>query len=176
MAKQQANRYLGLEKSTLSLSKFRNSFINHHSKFIHSSWLILEDLDKEVTINDIAYTIFGMWDTYGSPYDIMLKPVNGGLMYLASSNEISRAMGYKRMRNLVTGIEHTWDMEGSHDSLSVVPLIKPVVNSVDNEDADGEWNNPNDSPAEESEDFVDPLVKALQDDITDDGDTSNFLN
>jgi len=129
----------------------------------------LEDFDRKVTLNGIEYTIFGMYDSFSSQYDIMLKPVKGGAFYLATSKEVAHALGYSRMRNLITGEEHKWDMRGKRGPLTVLPPSEIEDNSA-NEDEDTE----EDEYTEETEEFIDPLVKALQDDITDDGDMSNF--
>jgi hypothetical protein len=169
MSKHTVNRYLGLSETTIGLERFRKSYRTYHSRFIHSSWLLLEDLDRKVTLNGTEYTVFGMWDSFGSQYDIMLKPVEGGAFYLSTSKEIAHAMGYSRMRNLVTGEEHKWDVKGKK-SLTYIPVEESIIEEKTSEDEDESWED----ESEDSEDFVDPLVKALQDDITDDGDMSNY--
>ena len=41
-------KYVSLSK--FSEERLRKDYINQHSRFIHSSWLLLEDLDKELDI------------------------------------------------------------------------------------------------------------------------------
>ena len=168
--KQKYNRYISFSTNSPSLPKFRKSYISQHSKFVHSSWLIKEDLDREVTLNETQYTIYGLWDVLGPKAIIMLKPVKEGSYYLADSHEVANALGYLRMRNTVTGVEHNWDMGKKRGQLIAVHTQQPEEErSVDvDEDMEGEFVK----YTEEAEEFVDPLIKALQDDIIDDGDIS----
>ena len=156
------NKYITLTTNSPSLPKFRKEYLNQHSRFIHCSWLLKEDLDREVTLNDIKYTVFGLWEIVGSEWLIMLKPVEGGPFYLANSKEVARAMGYSKMRNAVTGIEHNFDY--NYNGYKVVVPTGPA--GIIDEDED--------EFVEEEDNEIDPLVKALQDAITDDGDTSNY--
>lgn len=156
------NKYITLTTGSPSLPKFRKEYLNQHSRFIHTSWLLKEDIDREVTLNDIEYTVYGLWEIVGSEWIIMLKPVNGGPFYLANSKEVARAMGYSKMRNAVTGVEHNFDY-----AYNGYKVITPTGPAGMIEDEDEEY-------VEEEDNEIDPLVKALQDAITDDGDTSNY--
>lgn len=173
MSKYKVKRYLNISYDAIGLNRFRRNFRSYHSRFIHSSWLLLEDLDRKVTLNETEYTVFGLYDSYGSEYDIMLKPVKGGAFYFATSKEVAHAMGYSRMRNLVTGVEHTWEIKDKSNHLTALSTPDSDEKTFtaneesDNEDSDNEWS-------EDSENFVDPLVKALQDDLIDEGDISNI--
>ncbi len=102
----------------------------------------------------------------------MLKPVEGGAFYLAESKEIAHAMGYSRMRNAVTGKEHTWDLRGKRGPMIALPTEQPVEEKESN--IDDEMDDEFMDHREDTEEFIDPLVKALRDDITDDGDMSNY--
>ena len=168
------NKYLNINAESVGMCKYRKDFTNQHSKFLHSSWLLKEDLDKQVTLNGTDYTIWGLYDIHHSRYYILLKPVGTGAFYIEDSKTVARALGYTRMRNLVTGVEHPYDYfrrKGliSVDTKETAELPAKVDRNADvDEDMPGDW-----VPAKEGE-YVDPLVKALQDDLIDDGDTSAY--
>ena len=48
-----------------SAESCRRLFVREHAKFIHSSYVMAEDLGKKVTINEFDYTIVGLWDIIG---------------------------------------------------------------------------------------------------------------
>lgn len=163
------NHYISLSSDSPALKRFRYEYTNQHSKFIHASWLLKEDIDREVEMYGVKYTIFGLWDMSSGKYTILLKPVDGGAYLIASSKEVANALGYVRMRNLVTGVEYTTDLyptKGLTFSGPPAAVIEEET-TVKDEETD-EW----DSTDEDEEDYIDPLVKALQDDIMDDGDSS----
>ena len=97
----------------------------------------------------------------------MLKPIEGGPYFIADSKIVANALGYTRMRNAVTGVEHKFDMIGKKYVVAI-----PITPIVDDEDVEDEDTENEDEDGDEG--FVDPLIKALEDDITDDGDTSNY--
>jgi hypothetical protein len=169
------NRYISL--SNTSIQKFKKLYLSQHSKFIHSSWLLKEDLGRTVEMNEIEYTIAGLWDLVNARYIILLKPVNGGACYIADSKEVAHALGYSKMRNLVSGEEHKFSYV-TKKNLTYIGESEPVSErEVDvDDDMAGDWEKYNEEDSEETEaEYIDPLVKALQDDITDDGDISaNF--
>jgi hypothetical protein len=167
MANYKVNRYIGLDSTSPSLPRYRKEYLNQHSKFIHASWLLKEDIDREVTLNDIKYTIFGVWDVVNANYTIMLKPVNPGPFYLADSKEVAHALGYSRMRNAVTGIEHATDIIGKR-KLVIMPETATTID--DGDDTPRDW----DDDATDNYNDIDPIVQALQDNLMDDGDTSNY--
>jgi len=160
------NKYITLTTGSPSLPKFQKEYLNQHSRFVHTSWLLKEDLNREVELHGIKYTVFGLWEIVGSDWIIMLKPVENGPYYLANSKEVARAMGYSKMRNAVTGKEHTFDYEYSGYKVIVPTGIASMTDSEDDEDIVDE--------RDEDENEIDPLVKALQDELIDDGDTSNY--
>jgi hypothetical protein len=143
----------------------RRDFTNQHSKHIHASWLIKEDLDREVEIDGLRFTIHGLWDLVGVRYLILLNPIGGGPFLVTDSRRVANALGYSRMRNLVTGEEHNWSFKGKKTLVEIEKTEEPR-GSDSEEDVDNEWEN------KEEEEYVDPLIQALLDDITDDGDTS----
>jgi len=178
MANYKVNRYISLDLKSHSLPRYRKEYLNQHSKFIHASWLLKEDIDREVTLNDIKYTIFGIWEVVNSKYNIMLKPVEGGPFYIADSKAVANALGYVRMRNLVTGEEHKSDLIGKRKNL--ITMLESESESInlneEEEDNLSEWDNSpqDDLDEEDGEGDIDPITQALQDDLTDDGDTSNY--
>lgn len=106
-------------------NRMRKDFIREHSKFIHSSWCILEDLDKKVEMYGITYTIAGLWDVIGFKKQILLKAENGTYAYV-DSQEVANALGYTKFRNLVTGKEVDYDLAAEYRlkkarKLSVIP-------------------------------------------------------
>jgi len=160
------NQYISLSDDSPALKRFRYEYTNQHSKFIHASWLIKEDLDREVEMYGVKYTIFGLWDMSSGKYTILLKNMAGGAYLIANSKEVANALGYVRMRNLVTGIEYASDLVPSKGLVFSGPPPVAVIEDEDTEDEDI------DDEDNDDEDYIDPLVKALQDDITDDGDSS----
>lgn len=168
MAAGKVNKYISLDSTSHSLPRYRKEFLNQHNKFIHASWCLREDIDRELELNDIKYAIFGLWDMAGGRYNIMLKPIEGGPYFIADSKIVANALGYTRMRNAVTGVELKFDMIGKKYVVAIP--ITPII--VDDEDAEDEDTVNDDQDGDEG--FVDPLVKALEDDITDEGDTSNY--
>jgi len=163
------NHYITLSKDSPSLPRLRKDYLNHHSKFIHSSWLLKKDIDREVEMEDRTYTVFGLWEVQNGRYNIMLKPVEGGAFLLADSKQVAHAMGYSRMRNLVTGVEHNFDYEWDKDYV-YQGTSKNEEKNEDNNNTSDDWEEHTDG--EEDNDMIDPLVKALQDDLIDEGDSS----
>jgi len=158
------NQYITLSSDSPSLPRFRYDYLNQHSKFIHASWLLKEDIDREVEMEGRKYNIFGLWEVHNGRYTILLKPVDGGAYLIADSKQVAIGLGYSRMRNLVTGVEYTTDLVTSKGKFFVEE--RPIEEKVTDEDGDSEWED------EEDDNFIDPLVKALQDDLIDDGDSS----
>ncbi len=150
--------------------KFRLSFLNDHSKFIHSSWLLKEDIDKKSTINGVEWTIVGLWDLAGTRRLILLRSDKGAYAF-EDSKIVSEGMGFFNMRNQVTGEEHKNWHHGKRTNLT--PLIEE--SSKENvEETSGVWTSrDNEAVLEDEENLVveeediDPLVKALQSDLSD---------
>lgn len=168
------NQYISLSSDSPALKRFRYEYTNQHSKFIHASWLIKEDIDREVEMYGVKYTIFGLWDMSASKYTILLKPVNGGAYLIANSKDVSNALGYVRMRNLVTGVEYATDLQptkGLTYAGTTTVIVEEDVTVKNEDDITDEDENTEDENTED-EDYIDPLVKALQEDIMDDGDSS----
>jgi hypothetical protein len=161
------NHYISLSSESPSLPRFRTDYLNQHSKFIHSSWLLKEDIDREVEMEGRKYTIFGLWEVHNGRYTILLKPVEGGAYLIADSKQVAIGLGYSRMRNLVTGVEYSSDVFSSKGKFFVEERPVEEKTSDKDEDIDNEWEE-----SDEEEEFIDPLVKALQDDLIDDGDSS----
>lgn len=170
------NHYITLSNDSPALKRFRYEFTNQHSKFIHASWLLKEDIDRELEMHGVKYSIFGLWDMSGGKYTILLKAVEGGPYLIASSKDVSNALGYVRMRNLVTGKEYTTDLYPSTGlTFTGPPVTTPVIEdetSVTKDDTAITEDDTEVWSSDDEEGYVDPLVKALQDDIMDDGDSS----
>lgn len=109
-------RYVSL--TAHSLDKLRNDYIKEHSKFIHSSYLLLEDLDKVVEIKGKNFRIAGLWDIIGYRKIILMQAENGSHCYL-DSKEIAAALGFTTFRNFVTGKPITYDIaaQKSYDQM-----------------------------------------------------------
>lgn len=175
-------KYVSLHKN--SLDKLRNDYIREHSKFIHSSYLLLEDLDKEVVIKGKKFTIAGLWDVIGYRKIILVRAENGNHAHL-DSKEVAAALGFTTFRNFVTGEPITYDIaaQNTYDSMmkkikieaeEAVPMVAIVESDEDETtetteeddvlvlDRDDEYV-PEDEDTVEDED-VDPLVKALRED------------
>lgn len=86
-----------------SVERLRKDYTHEHSKFIHSSFLLLEDLDKTFNLNNKSYQIVGLWDTIGFEKIILLADLEDGGYSFAPSKMVARAMGIYNMRNLVNG-------------------------------------------------------------------------
>lgn len=172
MAARRFIKYLTLNPNAIGIEKYVQRYNDQHSKFVHASWLLLEDRGRTVVLpdadgSDETYEIYGVWTVDGSRVKIMLKSLRGGPFLLEDSKIVSAALGYSRMRNAVTGAEYNWDYVPSNRVGKMVTetvyaeLQKPAVQFRD----DDAYTD------DDTQDFyVDPLVKALQDDITDGND------
>lgn len=166
--------------------RLRKDYIREHSKFIHSSWLLYEDLDKKVEFYDRTFTIAGLWDVIGHKKLILLKAENGTYGHL-DSQEVAAALGYTRFRNLVTGKELTYDMAAEFRikksrNIYLMPTEEDVVvekeidedSIIDEEDEeDLELNDKNLDDEDLDEDYEDeeedPLIRSLRTDENDSG-------
>ena len=196
-------QYLNISSSLED--KYRKAYISDHSKFIHSSWLLKEDLGKVSVIDDVSWTIIGLWDLIGFRRQILLRS-DRGFYAIEDSKIVSQGMGIRNMRNFVTGEEHEdWIFQGNTGSLDSVDLKDEEILQDDDgkvldthedhlseEDLDFDdqtdyktpqddeevWGTHEDHSSEEDPDFnsqpdeddIDPLVKALQKEISDDDD------
>jgi hypothetical protein len=179
-------KYVSLVQN--SVDTLRRDYIREHSKFIHSSYLLLEDLDKEVEMYGKKYTIAGLWDIIGYSKIILLKSLTGGYAY-TDSKEVAEALGYKKFRNFVTGKEITYDISAVYKynqmmNKSLVDAMEPAVMEKE-VDTDDEISTDHIKPREDEdtvtqerdheyvpedednnnefvEEEVDPLVKALR--------------
>ncbi len=88
-----------------SLVRLRRDYINEHSKFIHSSYLLLSDLDREFKIKNKPYRVVGFWDQLSYEKLILTHDIEDGGYTIMPSKLIAFAMGYQGFRNLVTGKE-----------------------------------------------------------------------
>jgi len=176
-------KYVSLTK--FSEERLRKDYINQHSRFIHSSWLLLEDLDKEVELYGRNYRIAGLWDTAGHKKIILLQNTENNTYAYTESKEIANALGFTKFRNLVTGKEITYDLEAeakvkewmNKQKIGETPVVQPDENSDEvitkDEDLDEvilerdkEYVNEDD---DENAEEIDPLVRALQIDEDDSG-------
>jgi len=123
------------------IKKFRDFYINYYSKFIHSSYLLLEDLDKEFNYKNCKYKIVGLWDWNNKIVDILIKNVQSNLLYLLSDKIIAECLGYKKLRNLITGKEIEW----------VVVPNKNLVSLDSDLDQEDEFSEENQEPEAERE-------------------------
>lgn len=164
-------KYLNISSSLEP--KFRMSFLNDHSKFIHSSWLLKEDIDKKSTINGVEWTIVGLWDLTGTRRLILLRSDKGAYAF-EDSKIVSEGMGFFNMRNQVTGEEHkNW----SYGRVNLTLLAEEKTDdSNDQEESSGVWTRldkeavlEDEENIVDDEEDIDPLVKALQDDLSDEG-------
>jgi hypothetical protein len=182
-------KYISLQKS--SEERFRNDYINQHARFIHSSWLLSEDLDKEVELYGKKFRIAGLWDTVGYKKIILLNNLEVETSYgFTDSQEVANALGFTKFRNFVTGKEITYDLAAEAKAREWLNKQKiaetPIVQSDDDEDLDEavitndedldevilerdkEYVNEDDEDDEDATE-IDPLVKALQIDEDDSG-------
>jgi hypothetical protein len=152
--------------------KFRDQFLMDHSKFIHASWCLKEDIDKKTTIDGVEFTIVGLWDVAGIRRNILLRTERGSYAF-EDSKIVSQGMGFFNMRNLVTGKEHPNWVFGGKQVATILESTEDTSKEESTEDiASGVWSKidneslPEDEDTDEVEE-IDPLVKALQQDISD---------
>ena len=164
--------------TSISEEKFRNYFISDHSKFIHGSWLIKEDLDREVVIDGHEWRIAGLWDLVMFRREILLRGKNGQYA-IEESKVIANALGHFNMRNLVNGEEHKgWVFD--EKSKNLIPIEQEFVELDSETDLEkhGNAEEANDPGVwasrdrellteEDDSDDVDPLVKTLQKSLSD---------
>jgi len=174
-----------------SAESCRRLFVREHAKFIHSSYVIAEDLGKTVTFNELDYTIVGLWDIIGFKRNILIKEVGKETSYaFADSKVIAEGLGFTNYRNLVTGVQVNYDMAAEYrikkankfklEALEALEDIDPVVvdefESIDDEDEevivtedddnttidDDSYEDDLEKNPEDDDEEVDPLVKALR--------------
>lgn len=177
-------KYVTLSK--YSEARLRQDYINQHARFIHSSWLLLEDLDKEVEMYGRKYRICGLWDTQGYRKIILLNNLENGTYAHVDSKEVANALGFTKFRNLVTGKEITYDLAAeakvrewlNKSKISETPVIEETDEDetiIDKEDELDEAivldrdNEYVDDEEETDEEELDPLVRALRPDEDDSG-------
>lgn len=154
--------------------KFREHFLMDHSKFIHASWCLKEDIDKKTIIDGTEFTIVGLWDLAGIRRLILLRTASGSYAF-EDSKIVSEGMGFFNMRNLVTGKEHPKWIFGGKQVATVLEETK-VEEKDDEDNASGVWTRidketlPDDEDAIEEDEDIDPLVQALREDISGDDD------
>jgi hypothetical protein len=148
--------------------KVRERFISDHSKFIHSSWLILSDLGKTSVINGETWTVIGLWDLAGTRRQIVIKS-EAGRYAMVDSKVVANGMGYSNLRNLVTGEESKTAMFGKNLKQLSYEFVDENT-SNEKEESSGVWRDDenHDDEEEQEDEYVDPLVKALRDSISDD--------
>jgi hypothetical protein len=163
-----------------SVEKFRKDFVREHSKFIHSSYLLETDIDKQVTIGDRNFTIAGLWDTHGYNKEILLH-YKGSSYAHCDSKVVANALGFTKFRNFVTGKEITYDISAIYAYNQMMSRTKVEDTGHDtntNEDNTAEYvatppeeidapihardNEYVNEDGEETEEDVDPLVRALR--------------
>jgi len=143
-----------------------------HSKFIHASWCLKEDIDKKTVIDGVEFTIVGLWDLAGIRRNILLRTERGSYAF-EDSKIVSQGMGFFNMRNLVTGKEHPNWVFGGKQVATIIEESTDDSNEDTTENVDsGVWSKFDNESLPEDEDIeeeveIDPLVKALQQDISD---------
>ena len=153
--------------------KFRDMFLMDHSKFIHASWLLKEDIDKKSVIDGTEFTIVGLWELAGTRRLILLKSSTGSYAF-EDSKIVYEGMGFFNMRNLVTGKEHPNWVFGGKQVATIMEETKVEESKDDEENTSGVWtqfdkeNLPDDEDAIDDEEDIDPLVQALREDISGD--------
>ena len=173
-------KYVSLSKSHEKV--LRKDYINQHARFIHSSWLLLEDLDKEVKLHDINYRIAGLWDTISYKKIILLQNIENGTFAYTESKEVANALGFSKLRNFVTGNEITFNLKA--EAKIKAWLNKQKIGETEINQQTEETDDLNDVKdkddviladnseydyEEEAPEETDPIVRALQIDEEDSG-------
>ncbi len=124
-------KYLKLEP--VNLLKYEKYFKSDLSKFIHSCFLLPEDLGKNSKIDGINWKIIGLWDVHGYLFqrDILLRSEYGQYA-IADSRVVALGMGYQNVRNPVTGKEKT-PYKPVFSKLSEIPVFS------DEDDSPNVW-------------------------------------
>lgn len=151
-----------LSPTMAGIKRYITIYKNYHSRWVHSSWLMLEDLNRPVTYEDIDYTIFGMWDNDNAEVTIMLKPVTRGAFRLIKSKKVAIALGYNRMRNLSTGEVRLYGVE----DVAVKNTSIVIESYSDDTDADTQTDT--------DESDADNVCQELINDIIDTGDSAAY--
>jgi hypothetical protein len=161
--------YFSVDPLAIGMDRYVKIYRNYHRRFIHSSWLTDSDLNREVTVDGVDYTIFGMWDNENNEVVIMLQPVDGkGPFRLCDSKVVAQNLGYTKMRNLVTGEQLVVGVEDAirYNSYLSVDLM------TDNEEETGDDEDETDILEDENDDQV---YQELLESIIDDGDLAAQL-
>jgi hypothetical protein len=159
-------KYFSVDPLAIGMHRYVRIFRNYHRRFIHSSWLMESDLNREVTVDGVDYTIFGMWDNDNSEVVIMLQPIDGkGPFCLVDSKIVAQNLGYTKMRNLVTGEQL---VVGVEDAIRLNSYLS-VELMTDTEEEDTE------EEIDENDNLEDDQVyQDLLESIIDDGDLAAY--
>ena len=95
---------------TNSLRAAKKLYAGAFARCIHRGFLIMSDLGREVQMDGTSWTIIGCWDTGGREDAVLLRSASGHYGF-SSAREVSKALGYRRLRDLHTGEEITWKIE-----------------------------------------------------------------
>ncbi len=159
--------YFTIDPLAIGMNRYVKIYKNYHRRFIHSSWLVESDLNREVTVDGIDYTIFGMWDNENSEVVIMLQPISGkGPFRLLESKKVAQALGYHKMRNLVTEKELVISVEDAIRINSYLSVDLMTDTEIEEEDEE------NENVDVDVEDEDDQVLQDLLNSIIDDGDLS----
>lgn len=138
--------------SEVTKKKFNLLFLNYHQKFIHSSWLLTEDLGKKIKILNKEYQIIGLLQAYNKSNKILLIDEEQDCYY-EEDKIVANALGFTRLRNLVTGKEIDWKIENNHKKTNKkLEIIEAEIEQeIELSDEDIEWITPFEDEGNEDE-------------------------
>jgi hypothetical protein len=95
-----------------SLRHAKTLYASAFARCIHRGFLIMSDLHRTVSLDGTDWEILGCWDTGGREDAILLRSASGHYGY-TSAREVHKALGYRRLRDLHTGEEITWEIRNT---------------------------------------------------------------
>jgi hypothetical protein len=103
-------KFLNISEDEYLVQKMIDAYLNEHSKCVHGSYLVLNDLGESFSIKKEKYVIIGLWNITGKTRNILVRNLQTQKYYFEDSKIIAEALGYNNLRNLVTNTEIDWNL------------------------------------------------------------------
>jgi hypothetical protein len=157
--------------SPISLENCRKLFVKDANRCIRPGWIHPSDMGKTIQLDDQQWTIIGGWDSGKKNYnDILLRTERGALGF-ADPQDVAKAMGFKKVRNLITGEPLTWSIDNTSGMSHIATREADILEAEVTEELPDEWKAIN-VDGEEEEDLTEddnPLVRAVAEQMREEG-------
>ena len=156
--------------SPISIESCRKLFVKDANRCIRPGWIHPSDMGKQTKLDDEDWTIIGGWDSGKKNYnDILLRNERGALGF-ADPEDVAKGMGFKKVRNLITGEPLEWSIENTSGMSHIATREADILDSEITEELPDEWKEI-DTEGEEADLTEDdnPLVRAVAEQMKEEG-------